>query len=50
MISDYEDLRTLCKSYNIQNMNLRKIKIFAESHETLECVLTREIKETMDEL
>lgn len=44
MISDFEDLRTLCKSYNVQNMNLKKIKIFAESHETIENVLSTEVQ------
>ena len=40
MIQDFDDLRTLCKSYNVQSMNLKKIKIFSESHEIIENILT----------
>lgn len=49
MIQDFEDLRTLCKSYNIQTMNLKKIKIFAESNEVIENVLTSEVQHTLEQ-
>lgn len=48
MIQDFEDLRTLCKSYNVQSMNLKKIKIFSESHEIIENILTSDVQETLE--
>lgn len=48
MIQDYEDLRTLCKSYNIQSLKNKKLKVFAESHETIEAIMDRDVQEAID--
>lgn len=48
MIQDFEDLRTLCKSYNVKSMNLKKINIYAESHETIEGVLSSEVQNIIE--
>lgn len=49
MIQEYEDLKTLCKNYNVQGLNLNRIKLFAESHENVEYLVDPYVIQVLNE-
>ncbi len=48
-ISEYEDLSSLCNRYSVNGLNKNKISVFAEVNETIEYLLDKRVKETLNE-
>jgi hypothetical protein len=49
-VQDYEDLKNLCKKYNVKGLNNQNISVFAENDEILENVFDKNVKDKLNNL